>query len=170
MRTGWKFGIVIGIVALVGAGLIAGVALADAGKDQGAPAPAPAVSATGGTWRTAAALEALMTCADEQGLDSIVEDVMDGSVSFSDAAQALSALGACEDEARALATAIGSDVENSGDLLRGAVTDAAGCLDEKGVTLSSLASALLGGSSESATRSLQDAAEACLPDLSSLTG
>ncbi len=32
MRTGWKVGIVMAVVALIGAGVVAGVALADGGK------------------------------------------------------------------------------------------------------------------------------------------
>ncbi len=108
-----------------------------------------------------------MACATEQGLDGIVADALDGSVSIDEATRALTALGACEDEARALVAAIGSDAAQSGDLVRGIVGDTAACLDQKGVTLSKLADALLGDAAGS--RSLQAAAEACLPDLSSLT-
>lgn len=165
MRTGWKVGIVMAVVALIGAGVVAGVALADGGKGTGTPTPAP--SASGVLGSSGEAFSALMACATEQGLDSIVEGALDGSVSIDEAARALTALGACEDEARALVAAIGSDAAQSGDLVRGIVGDTAACLDRKGVTISSIADALLGGPGGS--RSLQDAAEACLPDLSSLT-
>jgi hypothetical protein len=153
------------VVALIGVGVVAGVALADGGKGQSAPAPAPSASGVAGS--TGEAFSALITCATEQGLDGIVADAFDGSLSLDQAARALTALGACEDEARALVAAISDDVADPGDLVRGIVGDTAACLDGKGVTLSRLADALLGD--EAGSRSLQDAAQACLPDLSSLT-
>lgn len=167
MRTGWKVGIALAVVALVGAGIVASVALADGGSSSSAPAPAPAPQTLTIGTNTTKAFSALMTCATANGLDAVVADALDGSVSLSEAASALTALGACEDEARALVAAVGQDVKSPGETVRGVVQDTAACLDGKGVTLSGIASALLGD--KAGATSLQNAAEACLPQLSSLT-
>lgn len=172
MKNGLKIGVIVVLAALVGAGIVAGVAFADGGsKSSGVPAPstqpapsvsgAPSVAVAAGTQE---ALDALLTCAIDAGLDDVVAQALQGEPSLGAVAKAITAVGACEDEARALLDAVKEDVGEPADLLRGLATDAAACLDEQGVTMSRLAGALLGGD----TKGLEAAAEACLPELPAL--
>ncbi len=118
-----------------------------------ARAPAPRTGAQrplgrrSGRCGTQEAFYALLACATDAGLDGVVARApWRASRRSTRSPRALTAVGACEDEARALlVAAIGSDVAQSGDLVRGIVGDTAACLDRKGVTISSIADALLGG-------------------------
>ena len=167
MRTGWKVAIAVALTAAVGTLVVAGVALADggAGADPRAQSPATPLAADA-SGDTRQAFDALIACAVDNGLDDVVAGAVAGNTSFADVASALSALGACEDEARALGEAVKQDLARPGALLGGIATETAACLEREGVTLSGIAGALFGGER---TDDLEAAAEACLPDLSSLT-
>ncbi len=174
MNNGLKIGIIVVLAALVGAGIVAGVALADGSApapSAAAPVPAPAQPSSAAAPSlglgagTQEALDALVTCAVDNGLGGVVARALQGEPSLGAVADAITALGACEDEAQALVAAVKQDVGEPAELLRGVATRTAACLDERGVTVSRLADALLSGN----TKGLQAAAEACLPELPALT-
>ena len=144
MRTGWKVGIVMAVVALIGAGVVAGVAMADGGKGTGTPAPAP--SAVGRAREHRRGVLRADGLRDRAGARrhrrrtpwtaACRSTRLHGRSRPSVPARTRLARSSPRSAATPRSPAIS---------LRGIVGDTAACLDQKGVTISSIADALLGG-------------------------
>jgi hypothetical protein len=153
MRKNWKIATAAAVGVLVGGAGVAAAALV--------------LGATTGDEPTLAARQrerptavgALVACAEEQGLTTLAERLMDENLGLPDVTLALAALAECRDEVEDVADAAQDAVERQ-DGVEAVVADAAACLDRQGVTLESLSRAL--GGEDAEARKLGRATETCL--------